>query len=93
MMGRGDYVLGMRIHIFFNAGIREAQMHTDHRMVLSELRGEGAQHNVAYLLRRRFWSIKSHRVRPMTEIEAVFTTLKGGVDRTQHPTKARASWI
>ena len=32
--GRGDYVLSTNRHKSFNAGGREAQLHTDHIMVL-----------------------------------------------------------
>ena len=32
-------------------------------------------------------------VRPQTEGEAKFTTLKGEVDRTKRPKAARAAWI
>ena len=38
---QGDYVLRTRRHTFFKAGVREAWMHTDHRMVLLVLQGEG----------------------------------------------------
>ena len=38
---RGDYVLSTDRHNFSNAGVREAKLHTDQRMVLVVLRGEG----------------------------------------------------
>ena len=34
---QGDYVLGTSRHTFFNAGVREAQLHTYHRMFLAVL--------------------------------------------------------
>ena len=43
--GRGDYILGMIRHTYFNVGVREARIHTDHWMVLAVLQGEGAQRN------------------------------------------------
>ena len=39
--GRGDYILGTIRNTFFNVGVREARMHTDHERVLEVLQGEG----------------------------------------------------
>ena len=91
--GRGEYVLSTSRHTFFNAGVRETRMHTDHQMVLAVLRGEGAQRNGTYQQRRKCWPIKLRAVRPQTEEEAAFETLMGEIDRTQRPTTALASWI
>ena len=77
-MGRGDYTLGKNRQTFSNEGVREEQMHIDHRMVLAELQGEGSQRNGAYQPQRRFWPIKPHTVCPLTEVEEEFATLKGG---------------
>ena len=41
MKGQEDYVLGTSRYTFFNAGVGEARMHTNHWMVLAELLGEG----------------------------------------------------
>ena len=48
LTGRGDYILCTNRHNFFKAGIREARMNIDHRMVLAVLQGEVAQSNCAY---------------------------------------------
>ena len=64
-----------------------------HRMVLAVLRWEGAQWNRTYQLRRKFWPIKLYIVRPQTEGDTAFETLKEEIDRTQWPTTARAPWI
>ena len=93
MTGRGDYILGTIRHTFFNVGVREARMHTDHERVLEVLQGEGAQRNGTYQQRRKFWPIRPRTVRPLTEGETVFDTLKGEVDRAQNLTTAQASWI
>ena len=53
MTGRGDYIFYTNRHNFFNSGIREAQMNTDHQMVLSVFQGGEAQRNDAYQRRRR----------------------------------------
>ena len=74
-------------------GVREAWMHTYYRMVLIALREKGAQWNGTYQLRRKFWSIMLQMVRPQTEGETAFETLKEEIDRTQWPTTARAPWI
>ena len=34
VMEGGGYILGTGRHIFFSVEVREARMHTDHRMVL-----------------------------------------------------------
>ena len=91
--GRGDYVLGTSRYTFFNAGVRDARMHTDHVMVMEELQGNVPQINVAYRMQRQGWPIKPRKVRPLTEGEAMFATLKGEVDRTKRPTKAQEYWI
>ena len=83
----------MSRHTFFNAVVREARIHTDQRMVLVVLQGEGAQQNGTYQRRRKLWTIKPWTVQPLTEGDVAFAKLKGGVDRTQQPMKARASWI
>ena len=89
MMGWGDYVLGTIRQIFSKAGVGEARMHTDHQMVLAELRGERAQRNGNYRQWRRCCPIKPRIVRPLTEGEAEFATLKREVERAQWPTSAQ----
>ena len=49
VMGRGDYILRIDMESFSNAGLREACIYTDHRMVLAVLRGEGALRNCRYV--------------------------------------------
>ena len=68
-------------------------MHTDHRMVLEEIQGEGPQRNGAYIMQRQGWTIKPRKERPLTEGEAAFATLKGQADSKKRPTKARESCI
>ena len=51
--GRGEYVLGTIRCTFFDAGVIEARVHTEHRMVLAELHGQGSQINGAYRMRRQ----------------------------------------
>ena len=87
--GRGDYVLGTSRYTFFNTGVREARMHTHHRMVLAELQGEVPQRNGAYRMRRQGWPIKPRSVCPLTEGEAAFATIKGEVERMKRPMKAQ----
>ena len=91
--GRGEYILGTNRHHFFNTGIGEAWMNTDHQMVLAVLQGEGSQRSSEYRRRKIFCPIKPQKVQLLTEGEAAFETLKGGVDRTQWPTKSCAPWI
>ena len=45
---QGDYVLGTSRHTFFNAGVREARIHTEQRMVLAVCQGEGEHWNGTY---------------------------------------------
>ena len=45
---QGDYILGTRQLDFYNVGIREPRMLTDHRMVLSKLIGEGVRRHRSY---------------------------------------------
>ena len=73
----GDYVLGTIRHTFFNAGVRKAWIHTYHWMVLTVLRGEGAQQNGIYLRRRKCWPIKLRTVQLHTEGGRVFKACKG----------------
>ena len=49
---------------FSDVGLREAILHTNHRMVLTVLRGEGALRNHRYQQGRTLWTIKPHTVRP-----------------------------
>ena len=35
VMGRGDYILSSDRDDFIKAGVQEARLHTDHRMVLA----------------------------------------------------------
>ena len=81
MTGREDHVLGTSRYKFFNAGVREVRMHTDHQTVLADLRGEGLQRNGAYRMWRQGWPIKPRKVSPLTEGEADFSTLKEDLDR------------
>ena len=90
---QGNYILCINRHNFSNAGIREACISTDHRIVLAVIRGEGAHRNGAYLRKRICCPIKPRTLRPLTEGEAEFAELKGEVERVQRPTKAQAPWI
>ena len=65
----------------FNMGIREAQMSTNHQIVLTILRGEGEQRNGVYVRRRRCCTIKPQTIITMMERGADFATFKGEVDR------------
>ena len=65
--GAGYYVLGMNRHNFLNTEIREAGLHTDHRMVWAVLQGEGALWNRSYLQRSKLWLIKTWTVQPHLE--------------------------
>ena len=47
--GKGDYILGSDRDDFTKAGVRESRHHTDHRMVLEVLRGEGSRQNLRYV--------------------------------------------
>ena len=47
-MGRGDYILWTIQQEFYNVGIEEPRMPTDHRMVLRKLIGEGARRHHWY---------------------------------------------
>ena len=40
VIGRGNYILSSDKDRFFKAGVQEAILHTDNRMVLAVLRGE-----------------------------------------------------
>ena len=70
-------------HIFYNTRMREAQVHTYHWMDLAVIQGKGALRNCRYVQGRKQWMIVPQTVRPHSEGEAVFVTLKGEVDRTQ----------
>ena len=37
--GQGDYILGTRYNYFYNVGIREPRMTTDHQILMVKLRG------------------------------------------------------
>ena len=37
VLGRGDYILGSDMDDFAKARLREARLHTDHRMILAVL--------------------------------------------------------
>ena len=63
-------------------------MHAEHRMVLADLRGESKQRNGAYIMRIQGCPIKLQTIRPLTEGEAAFYTLKGEVYSTKWPPKA-----
>ena len=66
-------------------------MHTDHRMVLADLKEAAPQRNGAYRMQRQGCPIKQRTVRPFMEGEAEFATLKGEVDRTKRITKVQES--
>ena len=43
--GRGDYILGTDFRYFYNVGITEPRMSTDHWMILAKLKGDGFKRN------------------------------------------------
>ena len=47
--GGGDYILSTYRQSFSDTGLREARIHTDHRMVLAVLQGEGSLRNRIYV--------------------------------------------
>ena len=87
MTGQGYYFIGTSRHTFFNLGVKEARVHTYHRMVLVVLRGGKSHRNGAYQRQSRCWMIKPQTVRPLMEGEVAFATLKWEVERMQWPTK------
>ena len=93
--GRGDYIISSDMYSFSNAGVREARILTDHRMELAVLQMEGAPRNRRYVGMRTRCTLAPPKVKPQTEIEVAFTTLKGeGENRREHPGyhKQHVSW-
>ena len=91
--GRGNYILISDRDRFVKAKMREARLYTDHRMVLSVLRGEGALKNRRYVVGRMLWPLAAPTVRMQMEGETAFECLKGEVERKQQTTAVRAEWI
>ena len=79
--GKGDYILSSDKDSFFKAGVQEARLHTDNRMVLAVLRGEGAPQNCRYIVGRKRWPLAVPMVRPNTEGGAEVASLKGEGER------------
>ena len=93
MKGRGDYILYMDRRNFTNSGMREPCHGTDHRMVRTVLRGEGALHNRRYGWVQARWPIQPNAERSQNKGGADFEELKGEVTKTLWPTKSRAYGI
>ena len=67
MKGRGDYILYMDRRNFTNSGMREPCHGTDHRMVRTVLRGEGALHNRRYGWGQARWPIQPNAEQSQNE--------------------------
>ena len=91
--GRGEYVLSTDMQRFLNAGLMEARLYTDHRMVLTVIQGEGVLRNRRYVGGRTQWKLAPSTVRPQKEEEAASKNLKGEVEMTRRPKEAIEAWI
>ena len=85
VMGQGYYLLCTSRHTFFNAGVREARMHIDHRMVLEVLRGEGEHRNGTYQWRSKCWWINPRKVQPLMRQPKGRWTGRSGQLRRKRP--------
>ena len=47
-MGRGYYIIGTDRRDFYNVGIKDLRMSTDHQMIQDELKGGGFRRNLRY---------------------------------------------
>ena len=78
---RGEYILGTRQEDFYNVGIREPIMPTDHRMVLGELIREGSRRHRRYYKERAIWSIAVSKGGLVQEGDSHFSDLKKMVNK------------
>ena len=74
-------------------GLRETRLHTDHRIMLVEIRREGETCNRRYRWGRKRWPIRRSIHMTQPEQEETFNDIKGKVDRALRPMTARADWI
>ena len=93
MKGRGDYIFYMERCNFTNACMREPCHGTDHRMVRTVLRGEGALHNRRYGWGQARWPIQPNAEQSQNEGGGAFAELKGEVTKTLCTTKSRSCGI
>ena len=78
--GKGNYILRSDRDDLIKAGVREASLHRDHRMVLAVVRGEGAQQNRRYAVGRKNSPLEAPAVQFQMEGGAAFAYLKGRWD-------------
>ena len=57
----GDYILGTRLLDFYNVGVKEPRIPTDHRMVLGKIIGEGVRRHCWYCKEQDTWTILQQR--------------------------------
>ena len=60
--GRGDYILRSDRDDFNKAGVQDYRLHTDHRIVLAVIRGEGSRKNHRYRMVRTKWPLAAPTV-------------------------------
>ena len=48
ILGRGYYIIGTDRRDFYNVGIKDLRMSTDHQMIQDELKGGGFRRNLRY---------------------------------------------
>ena len=68
-------------------------MSTDHRMILAEIKGEGARRNRMYCKVRSIWTIVTPKEVPIQEGESNFSDLKKTVKKPTHKARLLALWI
>ena len=74
-------------------GLREPRLNTDHRVMLSVIRGERVTRNKSYRRGITRWPIWRITRRPHPELKAAFKDLKYAVYKAPWPTTTRSDWI
>ena len=75
------------------AGLREPRIHTEHSIMLADIRRYWAMRNNRYIQGRTQWPICRSIHRPQSEQEAKFYGLAGAVYRAPLPMTVRTDWI
>ena len=59
ILGRGGYILGTDHKDFYNVGMKEPRMSTDHGIILADLKEDGVRSNCRYFKVRSIWTIEA----------------------------------
>ena len=90
---RLEYILGTDRRDFYNVGIREPRVLTDHFMILTKIKGYRVSRDQKYCKRWYTCPISVPKGAPMQEEYTIFGDLKKEVKKSMRTAQEKETWV